>query len=176
MRLLKIACILLIVMPVAFGLSASSASASGLCPDATIDQYLQQPVEKTLGNTKVIYAAEVNFRRLAAQSDRPMMLLFYNNDQDFSKGLAAVATCVINRYPQVRFIAYEIPELTQRELDRAGRYTGGTIQTVPSLYLYRYTKDGMELAGSIQEGYRDKDLVKKQIVRVDEFVKTELLH
>jgi len=175
MRPLTIAFILLLAMQLSSTLSVPPASAGSLCSDATIEQYLQQPVEKTLGDTSAIYAAETNFRQLTATSDQSMMLLFYNNDQDFSKGLAAVAACVLGSNPEVRFIAYEIPELTQRELDRASRHTGGTIQTVPSLYLYRHTQDGMELAGSVQEGYRDKDLVKKQIVRIDEFVKAQLL-
>jgi len=175
MRPLNIICHFLSTILIVLAFMTPPASADGLCTDDTLDLYMAQPVEETLSNTRVIYASETNFRRLATSEKRPLMVLIYNNDQEFSKGLAAVATCVLSRHPQVRFIAYEIVELSQKELDRAGYYLGGTVQAVPSLYLYSYTKDGMELQGLIREGYREKDLVKEQIERVSDFVKKRLL-
>lgn len=155
--------------------TVSDLAHAGLCSDEIITQYLGSPVEETLSNTRVVYAADSNFKKLVAESKRPLMVLIYNNDQDFSKGLAAVATCVLSEFPQFKFIAYDVRELSQMELDRAAHFTGGMASNVPSLYIYKYQKEELLLAGSIKEGYRETDLVKKQIKRISQFVWDKVL-
>lgn len=156
-------------------LTFSSVAHAGMCPDETINKYMADPVETTLQNTRVLYAAEVNFRKIIRDTERPLMVLFYNNDQDFSRGLAAVVTCVLAEFPQFKFVAYEVPKLDQRELDRASSIAGGTIKSIPSLYIYRYVDGSLELAASLHEGYRETEPVKKQIKRISEFIKAKVL-
>lgn len=156
-------------------LSISGLARAEMCPEATINQYMGNPVEKTLENTRVFYAAEANFKKAIKETKRPLMVLFYNNDQDYSRGLAAVVTCVLAEFPQFKFIAYEIPKLNQRELDRASIFVGGPITSVPSLYIYRYTNGSLELAASLHEGYRETEPVKQQIERISEFIRTQVM-
>lgn len=165
---------LLSILTLYLGTTASFANA-GLCSDELINTYLGVPVEETLSHTRVTYAADSNFKELVALSKRPLMVLIYNNDQDFSKGLAAVATCVLAEFPQFKFIAYDVRELKQMEIDRAAHFTGGMANTVPSLYIYKYKSKQLELAGLIKEGYRETELVKKQIVRISQFIWDKVL-
>jgi len=159
-----------------FYLQATTTFANaGLCTDEIIHKQLSAPVEKTLGNTRVTYAADSNFKALVTSSKRPLMVLIYNNDQDFSKGLAAVATCVLAEFPQFKFVAYDIRELSPKELDRAAFFTQGLVQTVPSLFIYRFVDNELELVGTIKEGYRETELVKKQIVRLSQFIWDKVL-
>lgn len=148
---------------------------AGMCSDEAIASYLDAPVEDTLANTRVVYAADSNFKVLVASADRPLMVLIFNNDQDFSKGLAAVATCVLAEFPQIKFIAYDVRELNQAEVDKAAFFTSGMAETVPSLFIYKYVDGGLELAGSIKEGYNETELVKKQIVRLSNFIWDKVL-
>lgn len=164
----------LIAVTLFLGMTSGLANA-GLCSDEMLNTYLGAPVEETLNNTRVIYAADNNFKSLVASSKRPLMVLIYNNDQDYSKGLAAVATCVLGEFPQFKFIAYDVRELNQMELDRAAHFTGGMANAVPSLFIYSYKKKELLLAGSIKEGYRETELVKKQIVRLSRFIWNKVL-
>ena len=158
-----------------FLLAGSGVARAGICSDEMIDQYLESPVEDTLSNTRVTYAADFNFKEMIASSNRPLMVLIYNNDQVFSKGLAALTACVIAEFPQFKLIAYDVRELNDREIDKANNFTGGMARKVPSLYIYRYKGEQLELAGSIKEGYSEANLVKKQIIRISEFIWNKVL-
>lgn len=154
-------------------ITTASASAQ-TCSDELIRRFMGAPVETTLKSTRAFYAADNNFVPEILSTKRALIVLVYNNEQDFSQGLAAVVACVHREFPQVRLIAYDVEELSQRGLDRAAHFTGGMIKSIPSLFLYRHTNGKLELAATIHEGYRELELIKKQIQRVSEFIQNKM--
>jgi len=153
----------------------SHSAFSQTCSNYTILKYLESPVETTLLSTNAFFVADINLKKEISSTKGPLMVFVYNNDHDFSKGLAAVVTCVHSEFPNVRLIAYNVTELSQPEMDRAAFFSDGMVKSVPSLFLYRYTRGGLELAATINEGYREESLVTLQIERVSKFIQTKML-
>lgn len=156
--------------------SATATKSLLACSDSIIEKDMHSQVEATLEKTRAFIVSDANLRSEIAKTKRPLMLLIYNNDQDFSQGLAAVVACELRNYPQIRCLAYGVPELSQEELDNAARYAHIYIQSVPSLLIYDYKDNRLGLVGTLHEGYRDLALVKKQIVRLSAFIDSNVVH
>ena len=107
-------------------------------PDWLLQQYMNQPVELTLKGTDVTYVNDNNYKKEVFGSNKPVMVLFYNNNAKGSQGLAALTRAIEDMYSeQIKLCAYKISDRnqnTQSEFNAlAAKYP---IKKTPALLFY----------------------------------------
>ncbi len=76
----------------AYGEAAIPKYSTGIPPDDFLLKLMNQSVEETLKGTKVTYVNDDNYQKEVFGSDKPVMVLFYNNLSKGSQGLTALTT------------------------------------------------------------------------------------
>ncbi len=144
-------------------------------PDSVLEQYMHQPVEKTLEGTGVVYVNDYNYEQEVLNADRPVMVLFYANDAG-SKGLAALVKVLNERFPQIKVCAYKETDrdyITPQEFEALKeKYP---LKDSPSILFYDNDNGKMELQAELPRGPPDIKELKRLIRACYDYIPKKIL-
>ncbi len=138
-----------------------------LPPDFVLRQYMNQPVEKTLKGTGVVYVGPLNIEKEVFGAKKHVILLFYTRTGKLDRGLAAFAKTFLDWNPKkFKMCAYEMAdaEFWVKNQEKFEVYQSRYgINGIPWLSFYEY-KDGIiELDGYVRGGYEKLGRLKRSI-------------
>jgi len=93
-------------------------------------------VEEIIGDMERV--DDSTYQQKVFGSDKPVIVFFYNNKGDYSKGLAALVVYLVNEYEKdIKYLAFKLSEekRTPKDVLRKAVNKYG-INEVPSLFLY----------------------------------------
>jgi len=158
-------------------------------PDRVLKQYLSQPVETTIGTPGVDYipVKDENYDQIVKGSNKPVMVLFYCNEGEYSTGLAGLAKVLNDTFQadnvkegyagdDILFCAYKVSNEETVDYDEGtdleARYPIGDI---PALAFYAINNNKMECIGSYDGGPSELDRLKKDIQDYMELIPKNML-
>ena len=105
--------------------------------DATLKEWMNQPVEETLAGTNYTKVNDDNYQREVLEANQPTMVFFYTNAGEYSWGLAALTKALHKQFPEIKLCAYK---LTDGVTTPRGVYNHVTseypVEKTPSLLFY----------------------------------------
>ena len=167
-------------------------------PDRELKQYLNQPVEDTIGTPGVDYipVKDENYDQIVKGSNKPVMVLFYVDDNEPnyknpSRGLAGLAKVLNDTFQEdnvkegyagddILFCAYQIKEgkaVYDESIDRK-MYSTYPIDDMPSLIFYRNDGGENQVMGPDFDWYggiEKMDTLKNQITWYTREIPQQLL-
>ena len=127
--------------------------------DATLKEWMNQPVEETLAGTNYTKVNDHNYQREVKQADQPTMVLFYTDNPNTdgvnpSRGLVALTKTLHENFPEIKFCAYKLSDrnTTPRNVYNhvMEKYP---LEKTPSLVFYEKDFRGTEHLGNIHGGF-----------------------
>ncbi|EFI34799.1 Thioredoxin domain protein [Desulfonatronospira thiodismutans ASO3-1] len=146
--------------------------------DATLKEWMNQPVEETLAGTNYTKVNDDNYQREVKQADQPVMVLFYANQGEGSTGLAALTKTLHEKFPEIKLCAYKLTDsesISRPEFERLQQ--NYPLESAPALLFYE-EKDfgsGTEFLAQFKGGISTLDLLKDEIDRYYEVTPKYLL-
>ena len=131
--------------------------------DATLKEWMNQPVEETLAGTNYTKVNDHNYQREVKQADQPVMVLFYNAQGEASAGLTALTKTLHEKFPEIKLCAYKVTDGSGVHMSKVNEMRSKyPLERIPSLVFYE-TKDfgsGTEHVGNIHGGIETLDFLK----------------
>jgi len=146
-------------------------------PDRELKQYLSQPVDDTIGTPGVDYVPvkDENYDQIVKGSNKPVMVLFYNNEGEYSAGLAGLAKVLNDTFQDdnvkegyagddIFFCAYKITDGVSNEpedlYELQDKYP---IEKTPAIAFYAINNNKVDCIGSYDGGIIELDVLKEKI-------------
>ncbi|EFI34801.1 hypothetical protein Dthio_PD2182 [Desulfonatronospira thiodismutans ASO3-1] len=134
--------------------------------DATLKEWMNQPVEETLAGTNYTKVNDHNYQREVKQSDQPVMVLFYTNAGEASAGLTALTKTLHEKFPEIKLCAYKVTDGSGVHMSKVNEMRNKyPLEKIPSLLFYD-TKDfgsGTEYLSQLHGGIKTLDFLKGEI-------------
>ncbi|EFI34803.1 hypothetical protein Dthio_PD2184 [Desulfonatronospira thiodismutans ASO3-1] len=146
--------------------------------DATLKEWMNQPVEETLAGTNYTKVNDHNYQREVKQSDQPVMVLFYNAQGEASAGLTALTKTLHEKFPEIKLCAYKLSDRNTTPRNVYNHVTSEyPVEKTPSLLFYE-EKDfgsGTEKGHAFNGGIKNFDLLTDTIESFYEPIKRNML-
>ena len=131
--------------------------------EETPADWMKQPVEETLKGLDYIPVCEKNYEEEVYKADRPVMVLFYNNEGEGSQGLAALARMLHKSFPGIKFCAFELtPKATVRRSRLEEFKKKYPLETSPALVFYRKRKGRVKYLGQLHGGITTTECLESE--------------
>ena len=159
-------------------------------PDRELKQYLNQPVDDTIGTPGVDYVPvkDENYDQIVKGSNKPVMVLFYNSEGQASAGDAALAKVLDQTFEKdgvkegyagddILFCAYQITDGSSNSpdtlFDLQDKYP---IEKTPAIAFYEHKNGEIQHKWTLNGGSSDFQEVKEMIGNWTEAIDDYLLN
>ena len=157
---------------------AASGDDYDMPPDHKLREYMQPPVETTIGERGIDYIKvdDSNYDDVVFNSDKPVMVLFYNSKSEASTGDAALAKVLDQTFEKdgvkegyagddILFCAYQITDQDAvHDTDLINRLESTyPISDMPAIAFYKHENGEIKHLHSLNGGFSDLETLKNNI-------------
>ena len=143
--------------------------------DATLKEWMNQPVEETLAGTNYTKVNDHNYQREVKQADQPVMVLFYNAQGEASAGLTALTKTLHEKFPEIKFCAYKLSDRNTTPRNVYNHVTSEyDVKKTPELRFYKVEGNNTEYAGRAG-GIKTLDFLSSRYDLLSDIIPQEVL-
>lgn len=136
---------------------------------------MSQPVDETIKGMEMV--DDSTYQKKVFGSDKPVIVMFYNNEGDYSKGLATLTESLNEEFgDKIKFLAYKASENEKTEDNKLrSMISKYDIKEVPSLYFFDNDNGSIKREERLNGGIKSTDFYKKIAPEITNFINKNLL-
>lgn len=145
---------------------------------ADVESWMEKDVEEIIENTNYTKLDDKNYDQKVIGGSKPSFVLFYNNQGEYSSGLATLAKLLHNDFPEkIDFFVYKLSESEEKTTLKQSPGTNNPYNRTPALLFYSEDNKGnITYVDQIHGGMNEKEPVISMYKKYsDEFIPKNLL-